>query len=344
MISAKWGKKTMGLRVLWKRLLWFDLLLLAFLILGTRLATVLHEVLGHGLTAVLAGGDIASVQISLLGGGRVVHHLPETAGIFARFVVACSGIAVNLFTGALVFVQFRRSPPQRLQDGFWILFAGASLLGGVAYAALGLYYGQGDPVAWMSSPSPGAAWFALPFLLAAPFFGFVAVKTYASWADRWFPAKNATGRAIVVLLTAGVAVSAYAALYVGTGAGSRALDAPQAAADQARKAAFDRQLETLVRAVQKMRPDLSESQVRALIRVVPVTTEPIDIPQKPPIKPALGVLYGVGGLIAIRRTFVGPPGPAVLSLRWPLTTAALAAAVLAALGLAGGWVYRAPAW
>ncbi len=334
----------MGLRVPWKRLLWFDLLLFAFLILGTRLATVLHEVLGHGLAAVLAGGDIASVQISLLGGGRVVHHLPETAGGFARFAVACSGIAVNLLTGALVFVQFRRSPPQRLKDGFWILFAGASLLGGVAYAALGLYYGQGDPVAWMSSPSPAAAWFALPFLLAAPFLGLVAVKTFSDWAGRWFPAKNAMGRAIVVLLTAGVAVSVYAASYVGTGAGSRALDAPRAAVDQARKAAWDRQLETLVRAVQRMRPDLSESQVRALIRVVPVRTEPVDMPEKPPIKPALAVLYGAGGVIAIRRTFLGAPGPAVLSIRWPLATAALAACVLAALSLAGGWVYRAPAW
>ena len=326
----------------WKRLLWFDLLLLAFLILGTRLATLLHEVLGHALTAVLSGGDVTSVRISLLGGGRVTHHLPELVGVPVRFLVAWAGIGVNLATGALVFFQFSHSRPHRLRDGFWILFAGASLLGGVAYAALGLYYGQGDPVAWMAFPSPMSVWFSIPFLLAAPFLGFVAVKTYSAWAAQWFPAGSLAGRALVLLLTAGVATAAYAGLYTASGARSRALDSPQAALEQTRKEVARQQLEALVQAVRRMQPDLSEEQVRALIRIVPTPMQPVEVPRKPPLKPALALLYVVGAFFAVRRALGASTAPARLPPRAAAAVAALAAGVLVLLGLTGGWIYKAP--
>ena len=331
-----------GLSLPWKKLLWFDLLLLAFLILGTRLATVLHELLGHALATILSGGDVTGVRISLLGGGRVLHRLPEAAGVWIRFLVAWSGIAVNLTTGALILFRFRRRSPDRLLHGFWILFAGASLLGGTAYAALGLYYGQGDPVDWMEALSPAAVWFAVPFLLAAPFLGFAAVKTYSDWSRHWFSADTLVERAVVLLLTVGVATTAYAGLYHATGARSRALDSPKAAMEQARRQVAVEQMETLVQLIRKVRPDLTEEQVRARLRVVRVAGEPVDVPKKPPLKPALALLYSVGAFLAVRRVFATVPSPGRIPGRAVIAAAVLAAGVLTVLALTGGWLYRVP--
>jgi hypothetical protein len=324
------------------RLLLFDLLLLAFLILGTRLATVLHEILGHALTVLASGGWVNAVHVSLLGGGRVLHDLPEGAGTSVRFLVACSGIAVNLLTGALVLHRSRFPARGRLLDGFWILFAGVSLLGGAAYAALGLYYGQGDPVAWMDRGSVRVSWACIPFLVAAPFLGFATVKRFSAWVGQWFPSRSFAGRILVLTITIGAAVGAYAGLYQATGARSRALDAPQAAFEQAeRRIERDRRAE-LARRLRRANPDLTNAQVQRLAEDAPVVVRPEEIPRKLPLKAVLVLLFGAGGLAALRRgTEASSTGGRVPA--WAAVLAsALAAGFMAALFATGGWIYGSP--
>lgn len=320
----------------------FDLLLLAFLVLGTRLATLIHESLGHALFSILAGGKVSGIRISLLGGGHVVHDLPDGTGLLFRFLVACSGIALNLLTGAAVFAWLRKIQNRRLGHGFWIVFAMAGLLGGTAYAALGLYYGQGDPVAWLDGPSPWSAWFSLPFLALAPFLSYVAVKAYAVWVGEWFRIRTTLQRLAVVILTLGLSSAVYAGLYTVTGAQSRALDSPEAAKEQAVRELKREKAEALYREIRKSRPELTHTQIRDLVAQTPIRVGNEEIPKKIPLKPLLALLFGVGGLFAVFRASYTKPeeGPRELSAPLALPAAALAGAVLLVLGLTDGWLFR----
>jgi len=327
----------------WKSLVRFDFMLLALLVLGTRLATLAHEFLGHALFVLLFGGRVNAVRISLLGGGHVYHDLPDGSGFLVRFVVAWAGIAINVLTGGAVFAWLRRSPGDRPSHGFWILFAGASLLGGTAYAALGLYYGQGDPVAWMQRPVVGIFWWCLPFLVVSPFLGFIGVRAFLGWVEGWFPAGTCTGRGAVLLLTLGVVSAAYAGLYLAAGARSRALDAPQAAVEQARKEILQSKQEALARRIQREHPELGEDEVGRLVEKTPILIRPEEVPRRPPLKPVLAALFGAGGLLAIRRG--GSERTLTrrrLRARSILVSAFLAAGVLVLLGWSGGWVIRSP--
>lgn len=327
----------------WGTLLRFDLMLLALLILGTRVATGVHEFLGHAVVVLLSGGRVNAVRISLLGGGHVYHDLPDGSGLPVRFMVAWAGIALNMLTGAAVFAWLHRSLSDRPSRGFWILFAGASLLGGTAYAALGLYYGQGDPVAWMPHLGAVTFWWSLPFLGVCPFLGFVGVRVFLGWVEGWFPAGTRTRRGVLLLLTLGVALTAYAGLYQAAGARSRALDAPQAAVEQAREEELQRRREALARRVQRVHPELDEAEVRRLVEKTPVRIRPEEIPQPPPLKPILAVLFVLGGFLALgdeRSTKTGPSRR--LRTRPILVSSFLAAGVLAVLGWTGGWVIRPP--
>lgn len=327
----------------WGSLLRFDLMLLAFLVLGTRLATLVHEFLGHAFFVLVFGGRVNGIRISLLGGGYVYHDLPEGSGIAVRVLVAWAGIALNVLTGAAVFAWLRRSSSDCASRGFWILFAGASLLGGTAYAALGSYYGQGDPVAWMPHPAAGSLWWSLPFLFVSPFLGFVGVRAFLVWVEGWFPAPTRTRRGAVLVLTLGVVSAAYGGLYHAAGARSRALDAPHAAFHQARQDVLQSKKEALLRRLQRAHPERSEAEVRRLVEETPIRIRPEEVPQKPSLKPVLAVLFGAGGIIAlgrvrlagcrfIRRLQAGPI----------LVSSLLAAAVLAWLAWTGGWVIRPP--
>ena len=337
------GGRGLAASLPWGSLVRFDLMLLALLVLATRLATVVHEFLGHALLVLLSGGRVNAVRISLLGGGHVYHDLPDGSGLAIRVMVAWAGIALNVLTGAAVFAWLRRSPGDRPSHGFWVLFAGASLLGGAAYAALGLYYGQGDPVAWMQHPAPVPFWWCLPFLIVSPFLGFAGVRAFLRWVEGWFPALTRIRRGGVLVLTLGVVSVAYAGLYQAAGARSRALDAPKAALEQAREEVLQGRREMLARRVQRAHPELDEAQVRRLVEATPIRVRPEEVPQRPPLKPMLAVLFGAGGFLALgyeKSTEAGPRRR--LQMRPILVSSFLAAGVLVLLGWSGGGLIRPP--
>ena len=89
-------------------LLLFDLFLLAILILATRLATFLHELMGHALMAATFGGEVNGVRVTLFGGGEAYYHLKMQSGLSVRFLVAFGGIIVNMLSGLLPFIFIHR--------------------------------------------------------------------------------------------------------------------------------------------------------------------------------------------------------------------------------------------
>ncbi len=55
----------------WKDVVLFTFMLIGLLVLSTRFLTLLHEVMGHGFTALILGGKVLKIKVSLFGGGRV---------------------------------------------------------------------------------------------------------------------------------------------------------------------------------------------------------------------------------------------------------------------------------
>ena len=169
----------------WRRLLLFDLFLLSLLILSTRMATFLHEAAGHALAAALFGGKVNGIRLSLFGGGNAYYHFDSALPPLAAFLVAFSGILVNLFSGSLTLRYAHRSGTQPPWILFLSLFGMVNLLGGLSYACLGLYSRVGDPAAWMRGTSWGEDWLWLPFLAASPLAAHVGVRSFMTPLRAW---------------------------------------------------------------------------------------------------------------------------------------------------------------
>jgi hypothetical protein len=325
----------------WRYLLLFDLFLLAVLILATRLATFLHEFIGHALLAAAFDGQVNGVRVSLFGGGKVFYQLPTEAGLSRHFLVAWGGIIVNMLSGLLPFVFIRRSPRRPGWALFFLLFGMVSLLGATAYCALGFYYDQGDPVAWNHGAVHRTGWLWIPFLVISPLVSYFSVKTYFSLNGSWFATRTFMDRVSVMILTLGVAGCAYAGLYAFAGQGSVALDTPASAQRRAEKEVRKIKREELFGKLRESYPELSKAEVQGLVERIPIVVRPEEIPKKIPLKPVIAVLFLSGALLALWRANEGisdPPGR--LSSRSMLTVVALAAAVLLALIWTDGWLYR----
>jgi len=150
------------------------LLPLAALTFAVALATsryglVVHELAGHGGTAVVLGGHIDQVKLFWFGGGWVSYHAASwsTAEILA---VTLGGIATEWIAAAiLVAIARRRAGLAKL------VLLGAAVgfaIHGGMYLAVGTYYGSGDgtilhhllgdwrPLVWAPAAAicVGAAW------------------------------------------------------------------------------------------------------------------------------------------------------------------------------------------
>ncbi|MDP6178508.1 MAG: hypothetical protein QGG48_01295 [Desulfatiglandales bacterium] len=329
----------------WRTLLFFDLFLLAVLILATRLATFLHELIGHALVASAFGGEVNGVRMSLFGGGHVYYFLSRESGLFVRLLVAFGGIIVNMLSGLLLFI-FIRKPDKRSGWAFFpILFGMVSLLGAITYCALGFYYDHGDPVAWADRASPYVGWFSVPFLVVSPFVSCFALKAYSIINEVWFPTKTYLGRVVMLILTLGLTGGAYAGLFWLTDQRSVALDAPLSAYQRAEEDVRKWKVEELFGNLRESHPQLSKTEIQRLVERTPIVVNPDEVPKKFPLKPVIAILYAAGALLALRGMREGvPDAHPWVDTRSFVIAVALAVAVLGALVMSGGWVYRSVHW
>ena len=83
----------------------------------SRITLVAHELVGHGLTVVALGADLATYRLFLFGGGWVSYRWPDgPPGEVGGMAVALGGIGLELFAGAaaLVFALRSRRPVARV--------------------------------------------------------------------------------------------------------------------------------------------------------------------------------------------------------------------------------------
>jgi hypothetical protein len=290
---------------------------------------------------VIFGGRVSGIYVSLFGGGWTTYQFDREIGLSARFLISFGGILVNLLSGVLALYLVRRSSRNPNRTLFLALFAAVSVLGATGYTTLGFYYGQGDPVAWMRSPGPAAAWLWIPFLALAPFAGYLALKPCVRACTGRFPAFTYRGRVIVVLLTLGLTGCLYAGLYIATNQRSVALDAAATAYQEGRERVLRAKRDALAAKLREAHPGLGAEAVRRMAEQTSIAVDPQEVPQRFPLLPVLAILY-LGGILASvgsGRSELARGIPSISRGR-VRGSAVLAGVVLGILVWSNGWLYQ----
>lgn len=324
----------------WAYLLFFDLFLLSVLILSTRLATLLHEVVGHGLTAAAMGGVLSGIRVSLFGGGNAYYRFPVAPGPAALFAVAFGGILINLLSGILAVALANRPGSQRGRTVFLAVFGIVSLWGGLAYACLGFYYGVGDPAASLRQASRSSEWLWLPFLAGAPLAAYFGVRSFLRCVRSWFPVQGFTQKMVVLTLTLGITGAVYAALYVTTRQRSVALETPSIAYLRAEERVRQEKTAEYAGRLRESHPEWTEEDVARALERTTIEIRPEEVDWKPPLIPFLFLAYFIGAILALRPGVGHIPSCARISPLVTLSSVVLAAAALAFLLSTSGWIWR----
>lgn len=323
-----------------RRLLLFDIFLLAALICATRLGTLVHEVLGHALAATAGGAEVDRVSLTLFAGGLTHISGAVPPGLAGRLFYL-SGILANLVTGGLVLggLYFFRKKPSTPWTLFGALFALASILGGLCYLCLASYYQAGDLSFAAGAASPWRlAW--LPALLAAPAAAFLGFRAFLPAMARCFPSRGFISLALMVFLTLGLSMGAYYGLYRAEGKSLAMARSSSEALVRERAAKLAEKREALFDEIRRAHPELSSEQVLELVEKAGVTLSEAELPRPFPIVWPLLAALALGGVLALAcfgKEKGGPP--ASLAPGAAAGALACAALILGLLAWRGGLVF-----
>ncbi len=111
-------------------------------LLWSRVTLVLHELVGHALTASLFGARITGYHLFVFAGGRVSYRFPDERPV-PRLVTSLGGIALELLIAAVALALARRArrPALRFALASLAVIDGAHA---AVYLARGTHYGYGD--------------------------------------------------------------------------------------------------------------------------------------------------------------------------------------------------------
>jgi hypothetical protein len=278
------------------RILRFDALLVAVMVIATRVGCFVHEAIGHALLAYGFGAEIRSVEITLFGGGTVDWRFAEATSVCESVAVA-AGMLLNLISGVIALGFARRHEARPILGPLVALFGAISVLLPVAYFVIGSYYGVGDPAALLPR---GATRLVVLLLAVTPLVSYWALRPYCRIQQARFPSATVVGRLAIGALTIGVAGLAYLALYL---ASQRLMPQHLAVFDAARLAS---------------RPTGASSPSSTTF----------------PMIPAVAIGYVLGAALAQWRVVTAAPA-ARLSWRAVAGTCAVAVSVLATLWAIG---------
>ncbi|MCB9563391.1 MAG: hypothetical protein H6708_23575 [Kofleriaceae bacterium] len=122
-------------------------LVLAIALGISRLGLIAHELVGHGVTARLAGGHVTGWRLHLFGGGWLGYRAEPPLRGAAGWLVQLGGIGVELTLAAALAALWAASPRLRaaptaalaVTAAAWALATHAAW-----YLAAGTYHGFGD--------------------------------------------------------------------------------------------------------------------------------------------------------------------------------------------------------
>jgi hypothetical protein len=191
----------------------YGLLVLGCCFLASRLAVIIHELLGHMAAAALLGAELELVEVRPVGGGVSIYSYPPGTSPVVVLTSTAAGLVANLATGVAAMVLSRSLRRPALWALYLSIFAGRSVVGVLTYLALGLYYGVGDPGQLRAAlvDGSGAPWDSpWPWVLPAalvPFGSYALTRVYAAQQERWLPARGPLTRVLYGGLTLGLSVA-----------------------------------------------------------------------------------------------------------------------------------------
>jgi hypothetical protein len=100
----------------WKRFAFITLTLAPVCYLGLLAAVAIHEVVGHGLAALLVGGEFRGFTLCWDGMGHARAFAPENASNWTRIAVLAGGIVSTIVSGILLTLAgaVARNAPKKL--------------------------------------------------------------------------------------------------------------------------------------------------------------------------------------------------------------------------------------
>ena len=313
----------------WRRLALLDGALLGLAILASRAALLLHEVVGHGLTALALGANSFTLRLSLLGGGYVTPSgLRTTDAGYAFF--SLGGIALNLLTGGVAWFVARRLRRRGLLYAFLLMFGAGSVGQALFYLANGFYYGEGDPQGFVGPRGDLARFqwmwvlFVVPFAAAAG----LAARGWLDYLSGHAPVDTPRRRFAWTMATVLVVTVAYFALWGATWDSRVDVTMRQ-----------HRVQSEIAREIQRRPPPppAAPAQPAPPALPPPVVTEADVAPRIPPPIAAVPMFAAglIGASFALWRSQPGDAEPAPLSPLGAAIPMALAATAIGAIALMG---------
>ncbi len=276
----------------------FAILLFSFLILSTRLATFLHEVIGHGLITVLLGGKCHSIHISPWGGGYASCELKVDAGISSLFFHNFGGIILNLTSGLISFSICNKLKNKINLALFLAIFGFISILGAYSYLIIGSYYDVGDPAGWIPSGIPASKLFYLFLFSITPILAYHTFSTYLTIQEKIFPSTRSSKRLIKCLITLGFSVFVYFLIFVLTSQRLIILDAPKISYEISESDIRQKKMDKIVEKILKDTPDISREELNHILKNTEIVVDADEVPKKFPIIPVLISWCFIGFLFA----------------------------------------------
>jgi hypothetical protein len=110
----------------------------------SRFLLLIHEFIGHGLTALLIGGKIKSFHMFLFWGGWIQPIYSQDLTPLQRLFVSMGGITTELVVGSCSLILMKRFVKQP-NLSIWLMGIGAtSIIHALAYLSTGAFHGTGD--------------------------------------------------------------------------------------------------------------------------------------------------------------------------------------------------------
>jgi len=152
-----------------------------YTISAAYLGTLIHEIIGHGLLAVLLGGNFYGFYASPFGVSFAFVSLKSHSPLWQDFLIYSGGILVEMIFGLVVLFLITprlRGFTNRL---FVILFSLSAMSGSMNYLIFGSIFHVGDPVGISFSAKVPALYLAIiGFAVRLVFIALIA------WAYLWF--------------------------------------------------------------------------------------------------------------------------------------------------------------
>lgn len=281
-----------------KGLALFTVLVFSFLIISSRLATFLHEAIGHGLTALISGGECRGIHVSAWGGGHADCQLRADSGSLPGFFYHFGGIIINLISGLVSVAVYEKMKKKGAIALFLAIFSLISILGAYSYLVVGLYYDVGDPKDWISHVPLSHRGLFLAFSAIAPFLSYYFCSRYLAVHECTFPSARFPDRLVKVVGTLGLSLGIYGMVFVITSERLVTIDAPRLYYEDAEKQIRQKKLERMTQDLLEKNPDMSNEELNRHLQGAEIRVAPDEVPMKFPMIAVLALLYVSGFLIS----------------------------------------------